>query len=450
MNLKSILKTDLLQSAISFAIKLGSGIAAYALFAIIARLSSPEEFGRFSILFSIAILVGIMGSLGLQVFMVKEQPKAHEQKDLATEAGLYKFGRLCLMWTAPITALIFTGVALWSVDGMTGPLTTFGVLLTLLYATSQATIGMLRVQEKTLFAIATRDLLWRVIAIVLFAAAVTLTDFDRAVIAIAALGLALLPVVISHCVLISQHTGKKFAAVTPELKKKAWIDTTAGLGLVAVISSADFYLYTIVLGILLSATDAGVFFAALKTAELLNMFLMAVTLIMSPKLSAMVAAKNRDGLQTQCNVNLVLQAIPLLPACLVLFVAAPYIMSIFDPNYAQYGNLLRMLGAVMLLNAMTGATVLLMQVGGMHWRQVCYQGGSLALSLAIMPWLVTAYGVYGAAIGFAIAKLLWNITAIIAIRKKLGVDPSLVGFIDKPSGGLSSAITALISQFKPR
>ena len=450
MNIKSILESDLIQSAISFAIKLGSGIAAYVLFAIIARLSSPEEFGRFSILFSIAILLGIMGSLGLQVFMVKEQPKARAQDDLAAEAGLYKFARLSLIWTAPITAAIFTAVALWAAEGMSVSIIAFGILLTLLYAISQATIGMLRVQEKTLFAIATRDLLWRVIAIVVFVVTVTLTDFDRTVIALAALSIALLPVVISHCFLIQRHTRKNFGSTTPQLNKKEWIDTTMGLGLVAVISSADFYLYTIVLGILLSATDAGVFFAALKTAELLNMFLMAVTLIMSPKLSAMVAAKNRNGLQTQCNVNLVLQAIPLVPACLVLFVAAPYILSIFDPNYAQYGNLLRILGAVMLLNAMTGATVLLMQVGGMHWRQVCYQGGSLALSLAIMPWLVTVYDVYGAAIGFAIAKLLWNITAIIAIRKKLGVDPSLLGFVDKPSGGLSTAVATLSSQFKPR
>jgi O-antigen/teichoic acid export membrane protein len=114
------------------------------------------------------------------------------------------------------------------------------------------------------------------------------------------------------------------------------------------------------------------------------------------------------------------------------------VLSLFDPAFGAYWPLLWCLMGIMVLNALTGATVLLMQVGGMHWQQVALQGGFLLASLAALPWLAAAWGVYGVALAFGLSKLLWNLAAILLIRRNLGVDPSLAGLAR--GGGLAGAL----------
>lgn len=87
-NNKNIFASDLVQSALSFGTKLGSGFAAYILFAIISRLIGAESFGQFSIAFSLALMVGLAGSMGQQVFIVREVPK---QRALSNPAGERRF-----------------------------------------------------------------------------------------------------------------------------------------------------------------------------------------------------------------------------------------------------------------------------------------------------------------------------------------------------------------------
>lgn len=440
-------KSDLVQSALSFMAKIGSGFAAYILFAIVSRNVGPEAFGQFSVLFSLAIMIGIAGSMGLQVFVVREIPKQRVAGNKKNERAVYRFSFLTLLFALPFILVVYGLSAPWIVDGSTVSTIAIGAGLAVFYAYSQTTFGMLRIQDATIFAVLTRDLLWRVLAIPLF---IVLIGFvSGPLVGLAALFVALVPILLWHLIKINRHI-KSNLNVEPGRKGEDWIQSIFGLGLVGVISSADFYIYTVLLGLLLNATEAGVFFAALKTAELLNMFLMAVTLVIAPKLSHYVATQNTELLQKHCNLGLLLQTVPLVISFLILFPMAKFILAFFDPSFGSYAPLLWLLALVMLFNSLTGATVLLMQVGNMHWLQVGLQGGFLLLSIAALPLLVAQYGVYGAAISFGLSKLLWNVAAIFFIRKNLKVDPSLLGFFRRGSGGLFGALDLMKDQFKTR
>jgi O-antigen/teichoic acid export membrane protein len=234
-------------------------------------------------------------------------------------------------------------------------------------------------------------------------------------------------VVVWHLALILRQIWTELKETTASFAFREWTDTSSGLALIALISSADLYLYTIILGGLLPGEAVGAFFASLKTVELINLFLMAVTLIVSMDISRLVAAGKIEELQNRCNMAILLQAIPAVAASLFIIALAPMLLGFFAPEYVSYSGLLRLLVLGMLVNALTGATVLMMQVGGMHWRQLLYQGGGIGLSAILLPFLVSSYGVTGAALAFLIYKVGWNILAVLAIRKRLGVDPSLTG-----------------------
>lgn len=444
--------SDVFQSGMAFAVKLGAGLASYSLFAIVSRASGPEEFGIFSIYFSAAMIIGIAGSFGQQVFLVKQVPKARVAADPGLELGVYYFSFVTTLIGAGAGALLFVCLSGLFTVAITTTMLFAGALLCFAFTLSQTTLGALRVQNRTLFAISTRDLLWRILSLV-FILGLTWQFFPAGQtmssgLALLVLGLTLMPILVMHCVFIFRDLKKQFVNVRLKIDKRSWLGNSAGLALIAVISSADLYLYTIVLGFLVPAEQSGVFFASLKTVELLNLFLMAVTLVIAPELSSMISRGDKDQLQRKCNNAIVLQGFPAILAGGLILIASPLFLWFFDPSYVESSNLLRLLVVGMLINALTGATVLLLQLGGLHWRQVAYQGGSLLVAVALLPMLVSMFGLMGAAVSFIISKSLWNILAVITIRAKLNVDPSILALFARKNGGLGAVLTELRDQVR--
>jgi len=376
---------------------------------------------------------------------VKQIPKEQASENKALEIGSYYFSMWVVFGCSIISAVCFlvwgyffnpdlSNIGLWG-----------GASLCFLFALSQVTIGALRVQEKTIFAIFTRDLLWRLLAIILIYG--MSFSFIKTYLAVNAnsilliMAISLLPIILWHAFYIIKYIKKRFDYVRPHYQFFSWFETSCGLALVAFISSSDLYIYTIMLGELLPEKDTGAFFASLKTVELLNLFLNTVTLIVAPQLSKLISVGNHVQLQKKCNSALVLQSIPVLIAGVIIMLFAPFFLWIFNHDFIMYDHVLRVLMLGMLVNTFTGATVLMMQLGGMHWRQVVYQGGSLLISIILLPFLVSIMGVMGAAIAFIISKVLWNISAILAIRKKLNVDPSIWGLLTINPEGLKGIIS---------
>lgn len=444
--------SDVAQTAMAFGLRLASGIAGYGLFALAARFLGADNFGIFSLYFSAAMLAGALGSFGQQIFLVKEVPLRRETADLAGELGAYLFAAASSVVAGSVVSaglLVVGKIAGWSASPSLLASTFF---LTWLYGASQTTIGMLRVEGMTLLAMGTRDLLWRVSSMAVMALAAGVLGWSSSImpadVVIAIMGVTLLPIVVLHAMLVVKSLRKRFLGVRAQLHVSQWIGLGFGFSLISLISSADMYTFTIVLSSLLDEQSTGAFFAAFKTVDLINLFLMAVTLVVSPEISRLVARGDRLALQQKANAATLLQAIPAMLAGIVLVIAAPLCLWAFAPEYVPYASVLRILVLGMLVNVLTGATALLLQLGGMHWLQVGMQGGSLLIALLATPVLVNRFGVNGAGVAFVLSKLLWNIFAIAVIRKRLRIDPSVRGLFVRDAGGIRGAVKNLVSQLR--
>lgn len=444
--------SDLAQTAMAFALRIASGLAGYGLFALAARVLGAENFGIFSLYFSASMLAGALGSFGQQIFLVKEVPLRRETGDLSGELGAFRFAAISSTVAGTVVSaglLVVVTLGGWNTSAS---LLASTFLLTWLYGASQTTIGMLRVEGKTLLAMGTRDLLWRassMAGMALVAGALGWTSGRvSADIVMGIMSATLLPVVILHVVLAARSLNARFHGVRARTHPSIWIGTGLGFSLIALISSADMYVFTIALSTLLDEEATGAFFAAFKTVDLINLFLMAVTLVVSPEISRLVARRDRLALQRKANAATLLQAVPAILAGLLMIIAAPLFMWAFAAEYMPYASVLRILMVGMLINVLAGATALLLQLGGMHWLQIGLQGGSLLIAVLCTPTLVTWFGVEGAGIAFIISKGLWNIAAVIVIRRRLGVDPSLLGLGARSAGGIRGAVSDLIVQFR--
>lgn len=330
------------------------------------------------------------------------------------------------------------------------PVLLTGATLCLLFALTQGTMGMLRLEERTLLAMATRDLAWRVASLISVLAAGAAVGFGKldAFGSLVAVTLTLTPIVLGHVVMVMPKLAAAFGAPDRIVPWKQWLNTSAGLAIVSVVVNADLYAYTIALGAILAPEDTGAFFAGMKTVELLNLFLVSVTLIVGPDLAKLIAIGDRVELQRRCNSAVAIQSAPAIICSIFVITFAPILMWLFDPRYVESANLLRLLALGMLIDALTGATGLLMQLAGMHWPQVVVRGGSILVAIVALPFLVPVLGVYGAAFAFVLQKLAWNAIAIVMLKHKLGVDPSLLGIFDSRTGGLSGLLADLRLQLK--
>lgn len=429
----------------------------YLLLIVIARHLGADDFGQFGVLLSLALMLGFLGSFGQQSFLIKHIPKAQSENCSSQELGVYYFAATAGPLAALCGGIAFAGAAYylypaaspWAVGG--------GAALCFIFALSHTTVGALRVQERMLYALFSRDVVWRGGVVCILLLLVGTQVFDQAYIKIATIdfilvlmAVCLAPIVLAHIASVVTHVRKNIKGGQPKFKTKQWLETSSGLCLVSFISSADLYLYTIVIGLLVSSSETGAFFAALKTVELVNLFLIAVTLVFSSHMSRLVSQKKAAELQQVCNRALMLQGLPTLVCCLILILFAPFFLSLFQDGYTEHTLVLQLLALGVLVNALTGAIGLLMQLAGLHWRQVIYQGGSIALSLMLLPFLMSAFGIAGAALAFVVAKVIWNVAAIITLRRTLGVDPSLFGLITRNSESVKTALCHMMYAQRPQ
>jgi O-antigen/teichoic acid export membrane protein len=444
------MQSDIWQTILAAAIRALTGAASFLLYAAVARACGPAEFGAFGVLLSAAMMIGIAGSFGQQMFLIREVSQATVAAQHGRLAGAILFSTLVVTLGALASALIFVVAVpaiyqIWQI-----PVLVAGAAMSFLFAVSQATMGMLRADSRTLFAITSRDLVWRILsfaAVCIIASVVGAGRMDASV-ALLAVSLSLFPIVVVHIGMVLPKLIGALKAPTPIIAWRQWLNTSLGLAVVGVVASADLYAYMIALGALLPHTETGAFFASMKTVEFLNLFLVAVTLIIAPELAKLISADDPTQLQRRCNSAIAIQSFPAILATALVILIAPLLMWIFDPIYVGSANLLRLLAIGMLINALAGATGLMMQLAGMHWLQVLVQGGSLVLALLALTIVVPIFGLFGAAIVFVVQKLIWNTIAILALRRRLHVDPSLLGIFDNRTGGIGGLKDDLIAQLK--
>lgn len=434
--MKKILKTDLFLSIFAFFIKIAAGGASYLLFVFYSREMGPSEFGVFSLIFSVIMMIALVSNFGQQTFIIKEIPRCTGKDRYSKEKGVYYFSYLSSVIGGVIGSIVFIGYTSFFYDNISITEKIYCCILIILFALSQSTLATLRINNKTMLGVITRDLIWRMLTILIFLYLVFFVISDgnkgiKSVTGIKAFVYGLLPIIAIHILVINNDIFRKLKNTVPSFKIKEWLKVSSGFALIAFISSADVYLYTIIIAEYASTTEVGAVFASLKTVELLNLFLMAVTLIISPKLSEYVANNDFENLQRKCNVAILLQSVPVIIFSTLIFSFSSELLTIFDSSFKSYSTLLNLLAVGMIINALTGATVLLLQLGNMHWRHVLFQGSSVLLSIALLPYFYNNFGIDGIAYSFILSKLMWNILAIHSIKKHLFVDPSIFSFLSK-------------------
>jgi len=179
----------------------------------------------------------------------------------------------------------------------------------------------------------------------------------------------------------------------------------------------------IILGILSTSEQLGIYFAAKKTALVLGILMISLNVILGPVISHLNSGGHHDQL-TQAFKAATQWILSLgLPLLLIILFFSKEILSLFGPGFSDGHLSLIILACGQFLNLSVGSVgYMLLMTGNQRWM-VIDAVGAVGFNIPLMLVLVSRYGITGAAWATSLTLTLAGFAALLQIRILLKVHP---------------------------
>jgi O-antigen/teichoic acid export membrane protein len=191
----------------------------------------------------------------------------------------------------------------------------------------------------------------------------------------------------------------------------------------AVLAQAD----VLILGLVLDEADVGIYNAAARTASLLGLFVIAVSSALAPRISALWARGERETLGVEVSRAAHLAFWPMLAVACAMWIAAPWIMQLFGPEFGEAGPLvLRLLVAGHAASTAFGPVGYLLNLTGHEGVSVRVLSATALAHVVLCLVLASALGAAGAAVSWSVVTIGSTAALHAGCRRALGITPGIV------------------------
>lgn len=188
-----------------------------------------------------------------------------------------------------------------------------------------------------------------------------------------------------------------------------------------ILNQAD----VIMIGALLSTTDAGIYSAASRVAMMLTFGITLVNSVAAPMISLLYTQGRTVELQRMLNFVAWGSFAFATPLCLGVIIFRQEIMQMFGAEFVAGVDVLLILAGARWINAITGTAGYLMSMSGHERQAMRILGVSALLNVLMNLLLIPLFGIAGAASATLVTTVLWSVVMVIYGRKYVGVNPSL-------------------------
>jgi len=188
----------------------------------------------------------------------------------------------------------------------------------------------------------------------------------------------------------------------------------------------------VLLGMLAGTDQAGIYAAANRLAEVILFAVAAANAAVAPLIARLHATG--EHLELQRVVKFAVGSVLLfaIPIALALVFFGPWFLALFGPQFeAGYVPLL-LLVVTQLLGAIFGPVLFLLTMTGYQYDAASIMGLAVAAKLLLALLLIPGFGMTGAACATLFCALLWNLLMLRAVRRRLGIEGSVLVFIRRP------------------
>lgn len=191
----------------------------------------------------------------------------------------------------------------------------------------------------------------------------------------------------------------------------------------ALLSQLLFWADYFVASIYLQRAELGVYAAAVRVAQTLMLFLVAVNYMFSPFVADLHARGQRDRLDALYKTLTRWMLAGTLPLLLLLLVVPGPVLRLFGSTFDAGATSLRILLLGQLVNVGVGSVgFILIMVGRTGWDLVVY-AATFALDVGVAFVLVPRKGAEGAAVAQAVTMVASNLARLYLVWRFVGIQP---------------------------
>lgn len=395
---------------------------------ILAHCMLPEAFGEYAMGLSIAMALGVTIAAGQPTAILRFWPQYVGQGESALARGSLAFGYLVVAISA-LSFGVFAATTLFYIPVFsTLSFLIYAVPLTVAWAFSEFLMGALRAKGSVVGAIFPRDVILRIviISIGLFSLFKGIGPLSsNAILTISSI--VLFAIVIAQIFYSLKLSARESRSEGIRLDLKLWSSTSAGIWMATTLGMLQSQVDTPAVGLFLTSTDAGHFFAVQRTASLLTVALLATTTVAAPVFSGLYHRRLMPELQKKAALfALSVSTISLLIFLIYIFFGK-FVLNLFGASFASLTLELNILSTGYLVDALCGPAGVLLLLSGheqLHLRVVFV---TLLLKIALQFIAIPAFGLMGAVVVSAFCQALVPIVLCILIFRKIGIDASILG-----------------------
>lgn len=407
---------------------------AFALSALLARLLGPAGYGAYATVIAAVAILGIPAQLGVPTLILRETARAGAMHDWRAVGALWRWGRRTTTLTSVALCIagLCAGQAFLAHRHPSEALAYgLGLLLIPLVAMTNLHGAIVQGLGRPALGQAPETTIRPAVAIAILGTLALTASGPLSPVAavgstVAASGIAL---VCSLALYRRTRPHPTMADAPADARMPAaWLRASLPLAVVAAMQVVNQQTSPLLLSLLASGREAGVYRAVTQLGTLLIFVQTAVALGLAPRIAALHRRGDRDALQALATSAARLTLLVALPGALVFVVFGREALGlIFGAQFASGAGPLAILALGQLFNAACGLVVSLLNMTG-HARYAAggmavAAGSNLVLHLALVPH----FGMAGAAIASAVSIVLWNIALSYSVFRTLGiVSPAII------------------------
>jgi O-antigen/teichoic acid export membrane protein len=211
----------------------------------------------------------------------------------------------------------------------------------------------------------------------------------------------------------------------------SWAATVASTGLLW----AD----TMLLGILGTASDVGLYQVATRLTLFAMIFMHAINASFSPRIADLYRSGRRDDLSYLYKVVTSLIVRLSVPAFMLLLVFPSELLAIFGSVYEVGAPVTMLLAIGTLADVLSGPCGHMLMMSGRPYLAMANNIGALALNIGLNVWLIPRYGIIGAGVAWAASLIFINLARVFQVYATMRMVP----FDPRALKGVVAAAAAL-------
>ena len=398
--------------------KLIAAATTYAFTILLARVMSPDGFGKIAFFLNSALFLSVVGACGQQMAVLRFVPPL-VLRDAPGNVSAFATRAFRIAGVGTL-AVFFATVGLAFLAQRFGGLPDYSAGVLLLGFALIPLIGWIDLQSHLArgfhliqLSLFPKDIIWRAVAGLAVLALFFVRDQTpvsaRAVLVVL-IG-TLVSLTLAQFILLRRTTAlRNNGRHLPARTMTDWRRATGSFWITSVSNVFLANVDVMLVGIFVGAKAAGFYFAANRLAMLLAFFMTSYNIVLGPMLSEAWHAGRQTEAQTIIHSATLRTALPTTLFGLILVAFSPQILLVFGPDFAQAATPLRILVLAGVLNAFTGPADIALNMCG-HDRPAMRAS---AVSLIVSAALLLAGVWYGGITGVAFAVLLGT-----AVRKTM-------------------------------